>query len=102
MKDYYRVKFGQGILDDTVIFSDKVIEAEHLHQAVEIVCGDWKWGFCVGPGVSKTDKYTFSDTSGKWAQVQIVFPPECSGCDDAMYLKDEQWYCVHCNREYVG
>jgi hypothetical protein len=70
--EYYHVKFGQGTLDDTVIFVDKVIEAEHLHRAVEIVCGDWKWELVVCPGVNKT-VYIFSDTNDNRAEAQEVY-----------------------------
>ena len=98
MEHYYQIKFGQGILDDTIIFINKIVEANDPHQVVDIVCGDWKWGYCIGPGMSsRLGRYTFSDRDGKWAQVQEVFPPECSGCEDVMFLKDEQWYCAYCD-----
>ncbi len=100
-EQYFRVKFGQGILEDTKIFTEKLVEADHIHNAVELVCGDWKWGFvvCINSGMGI---HTFSDKDGKWAQVQRVLPPDCS-CESIMYLnKEGQWYCAYCDHDEYG
>ncbi len=52
MSHYYRIKFGNGVLDETKVLADKVVEAEHMSSAVELVC-QWYCGHCnrvyVGP-----------------------------------------------------
>jgi hypothetical protein len=71
MNSYYHIKFAQGskIIDGKeTIFAEKIIEAMHIHQAVELVCGDWRWSSCVGI----FPQYVFSDRDGKWAMVKEV------------------------------